>query len=370
MTFDPAAAESGPLSDICVLEVGSGTAARFAAHLFQLLGATVVRVAGPAAPFPGGTSRVWQQAEDLYLDTGKRIVDISTGSAEFTGLLRDSDIVIRGLDPAPPDGAPALRAEYDSWRACNERLIYLAMTPFGVTGPAASWPAGDIQAQAVSGWPTAVGFPEAAPLHLNYGVGPMLHGLHGVDAAMASLANRDDESPSEFIDVAAADVAAVSVSMYSGTYRMLGIPMRRTGYRAPGSAGRYPFTTWKCKDGLVLIIVRSEAEWARFLAMVGNPPWAQRERYQDLWAMAVVYPQELDDLLEPWLMAHTRDEIAELARAHSVALAPIRTVDEVMADEQFAYRKFFEPYGPDSTLLPGLPVVWTRTAASPTGDAG
>jgi crotonobetainyl-CoA:carnitine CoA-transferase CaiB-like acyl-CoA transferase len=355
--------EPGALSDVRVLEFGTGIAARFAAHVFSMLGANVVQVVEPgSAPvFADGPARVWQQAQDLYLNDGKQVVEYSSESAEFAELVRRSDIAVRGLDPAPPGGAPALRAEYERWRAYNDRIVYVAMSPFGVTGPAAAYPAGDIQAQALSGWPTAVGFPDAAPLHLNYGLGPMLHGLHGLDAVLASLVNRDDDSPSEFIDVAAADVTAVSVSMYRGTYRMLDLPMRRAGYRAPGSAGRYPFTTWNCKDGLVLIIVRSEAEWARFLAMVGNPAWADQDRYKDLWAMAVVYPQELDDLLAPWLMARTRDEIAELARQHSVALAPIRRVDEVLEDEQFAYRRFFKPYGPDGSMLPGLPVVWTRS---------
>jgi CoA:oxalate CoA-transferase len=353
------------LSDVRVLELGSGTAARFAAHVFQLLGASVVRIEeqASASVLPEGPSRTWQAAERLYLDTGKEVLDCPPGSDEFLGQVRSCDIVIRGLDPAPPNAAPTLRAEYESFLASNRQLIYLALTPFGVTGLAAAWPAGDIQAQALSGWPTAVGFPDAAPLHLNYGVGPMLHGLHGVDATIASLVSRDDDSPGEFIDVAAADVTAVSVSMYRGTYRMLDIPMRRSGYRAPGSAGRYPFTTWKCKDGLVLIIVRSEAEWARFLNMVGNPSWAGDARYKDLWAMAAVYPQELDDLLAPWLMARTREEIAEQARENGVPLAPVRTVDEAARDEQFAYRGFFQPYGPSGTPLPGLPVVWTRASA-------
>ncbi|MCW2622396.1 MAG: L-carnitine dehydratase [Frankiales bacterium] len=284
---------TGSLSDVRVLELGSGTAARFAGHVFQLLGATVVRIQDRASipELADDAARLWAAAEDLYLDTGKQILDCRPESDEYLDQVRGCDVVIRGLDPCPPDTAPTLRAEYESLRAYNPRLIYLALTPFGVTGPAASWPAGDIQAQALSGWPTAVGFPDAAPLHLNYGVGPMLHGLHGIDAAMASLVNRSDQSSSEFIDVAGADVTAVSVAMYSGTYRMLNIPMRRAGHRAPGSAGRYPFTTWKCKDGLVLIIVRSEAEWTRLLTMVGNPSWAKEDRYRDLWAMAVEYPR-------------------------------------------------------------------------------
>lgn len=366
MSRDIATNGLGALNDVRVLELGSGTASRFAAHVLQLMGASVVRITEPSssAELPDESSQVWAAAEDLYLDTGKQLVSCAYGSEEFLDHVRASDIVIHGLDPAPAGSAPALRDEYESLRAHNDKMIYLAMTPFGATGPAAGWPAGDIQAQALSGWPTAVGFPDAAPLHLNYGVGPMLHGLHGLDAAMASLANREPASPSEFVDVAAADVTAVSMAMYSGTYRMLDIPMRRSGYRAPGSAGRYPFTVWKCKDGLVLIIVRSEAEWARFLNMVGNPAWSEQERYQDLWAMAVVYPQELDDLLAPWLMAHTRDQIDELARENSVALAPIRRVDEVTADEQFIYRDFFEPYGAENVLLPGLPVVWTRSSTA------
>jgi crotonobetainyl-CoA:carnitine CoA-transferase CaiB-like acyl-CoA transferase len=94
-----------------------------------------------------------------------------------------------------------------------------------------------------------------------------------------------------------------------------------------------------CRDGYVCLIAREGRQWRRFLEVLGHPAWAEEPRYRDRRAMAEQYAEEVDALLAPWLMAHTKEEIFALCRAHRLPFAPVRTVAEVVADEQA--RAFF-----------------------------
>jgi crotonobetainyl-CoA:carnitine CoA-transferase CaiB-like acyl-CoA transferase len=91
------------------------------------------------------------------------------------------------------------------------------------------------------------------------------------------------------------------------------------------------------------MICRSSREFDSLLEMMGNPEWTQETRYRDLYAMAIEYPDEIDALVSPWLMEHTRDELLELAHRYAVPVAPVRSVEEVLADPQLRdARHFFD----------------------------
>jgi crotonobetainyl-CoA:carnitine CoA-transferase CaiB-like acyl-CoA transferase len=201
---------------------------------------------------------------------------------------------------------------------------------------------------------------------MNYGIGPLMQGLNAAGAAIAALLERGKGRGGEFVDVSEADVIAAAIRMYSLTYRFLEIPLKRNGLRAPGSSGRYPHTALPCKDGYISTICRSEQDWNRFLEMMGNPAWGDEPRYRDFYAMATQYPDEVDALIIPWLMEHTKDQIAELATKYKVPIAPLRTADEVIRDPQFAYRGFFRSYqaGDRIVIAPGQVAQWIRAEAT------
>ena len=248
-----------------------------------------------------------------------------------------------------------IRSEYESCRSVNEDIVYLALTPFGVRGFASQWAGTDLHAQSMSGWTYLVGNPGEAPLAMNYDIGALQLGIAGAGAAIAALLGRG-RSGGEFVDVSEADVVAAAMRMYSMTYLFLGIPLRRQGLRAPGSSGRYPHTLLPCKDGYISTICRSALDWDRFLEMMGRPDWAESPRYQDFYLMGTEYPDEVDALIVPWLMEHTKQELGELAAKFKVPLAPVHTVDEVLADPQLRHRNFFRhvPDGERDVRVPGL----------------
>src|SRR5699024_248824 len=112
---------------------------------------------------------------------------------------------------------------------------------------------------------------------------------------------------------------------------------------------------------------RSSRDWANMLTMLGHPQWSTRSRYQDMHGIAMEYPHEVDDLMQPWLMQRTREQILDLAQQHQLPIAPVRRIDELTQDEQFRFREFFETVVTDGVehVLPGRPWVETESATAP-----
>jgi crotonobetainyl-CoA:carnitine CoA-transferase CaiB-like acyl-CoA transferase len=194
---------------------------------------------------------------------------------------------------------------------------------------------------------------------MNYGVGALQLGLAGAGAALAAVLERG-AAGGDFVDVAESDVVAAAMRMYSLAYHFLQIPMTRQGLRAPGSSGRYPHTLLPCKDGYISTICRSQVDWDRLVEMLGNPAWAQEERYKDFFRMGTEYADEVDALIVPWLMERTKAELSDLAAQYRVPLGPVNTVDEVLRDVQLLDRDFFREVkdGDDRVLVPGMVAHW------------
>jgi crotonobetainyl-CoA:carnitine CoA-transferase CaiB-like acyl-CoA transferase len=348
------------LEGVRVLEYGTGIGVGYCGALLAGLGARVEKIATQKAADGPGPAGLRNRAEAIFLDADKTIIDEEVGGESFRRRFAEAKVVLRGYDPSEGE-APQIREEYERWRH-GDNLIFVAVTPFGVSGPASRWHGGDLQAQSLSGWTWITGMPGEAPLSMNYGIGALQHGLNAAGAAVAALLATGDGG-GEFVDVSEADVIAATMRMYSLVYRFLGIPLKRGGLRAPGSSGRYPHTVLPCKDGYISVICRSNQDWDRFLAMMGNPSWGDEPRYRDFYAMGTEYADEVDALVIPWLMERTKEELSALATEYKVPLAPVRTTKEVMRDPQFAYRHFFRwrTDGNTSIQVPGQVALWTAT---------
>lgn len=373
------------LKNIRVVEWGELISAAYCTKLLQEFGAQVDKVesaSGDSAraygPFPNDVPDPESSGIFVYLNSGKRsiVADVSTAAGMLTlhALLARADIFVTnqplalrrrlGLD------APALRARYPG-------LIVASLSVFGDTGPNANAPAQTIDAYAVSGTAWVIGEPGREPLIIPLLQADYLAGAHGASAAtMALIARRRHPSGrngklGETIDIASADIFAAAAGTNAMVYLYYGLQQwARAGRRAFASGGPYPYVILPCKDGAVCLIGRARQEWARLVQAMGQPDWTRNPRYQDLHAMGRDYPDEVDALITPWLLQHTRAELLKLAEKHGFPLAPLRNMSEVVASPQFAHREFFRqiPHaGREAITVPGVP--W-KTAGQPEAGPG
>lgn len=356
-----------PLEGLTVAQLGVSPAVSYCALLLRQFGARALVVApdhdtDPADPDGGSVSSGcgrYLAASDAFLNDGKERSRLSA-----TAVAAVADVVVRDRQGDPLGMDPP--SEHEFLLQHNPDLVYAVLSPFGAGGPWADQPGVDLTAQALGGMSAVIGYPDRQPLTVPYEIAGLSQGLHAAAAILARLLAPAGTRPTGPIDVATSDVIASYTRMYTLLYRFYGWPVIRAGHRAPGSGGRYPMTILPCRDGFVVLIGRSRRDWERYLDMIGRPAWTQEPKYKDPLAIAVDYADEIDAYLRDWLADYTREELTALAHQYGVALAPVRTISEVLADRQMAHRGFFQP-GRDSphVRLPGFPARFVRAGPTP-----
>lgn len=339
------------LSGISVVELGVTRAAAFAGKLMADAGATVTRFEFPGVDL-GTAARIYFHPRKTALPW--------EGTREMVGLLADADVLLTDLG----DGRLAeLGLDLEEVRGQHPRLAVVTMSP--ISGP---WDGGqgdacgELAMQATSGMMSMTGMPDREPLGIPYHLGCLQLGIHAAAAASAALFRRAAGHLAPTAHVVGADVLASYLRIYGAVSEYYDVDLRREGRRAPGSGGRYPFGLFPCADGYVAMIARSQRDWEGFVAMMGHPSWASEPRYQDMHAIAMEYPDELDALTNPWLMQRTRAELLSLAQEFALPMAPVRRIDELTEDVQLRFRGFFETVVIDGAeyVVPGRP--WTGPA--------
>jgi crotonobetainyl-CoA:carnitine CoA-transferase CaiB-like acyl-CoA transferase len=74
---------------------------------------------------------------------------------------------------------------------------------------------------------------------------------------------------------------------------------------------------------------------------MGNPEWANDPMFKDRIKVVDECPEKADALVEPWLMAHGKEEIYHLCQDNGVPAAPVRNVQDVANNEHLKVRKYF-----------------------------
>lgn len=339
----------GPLAGLRVVEVGEFISAPYAGKCFADLGAEVVKVEPPEGewarrhgPFLNDEPHPERSGLFLLLNTNKLGITLDlrreAGREILDRLLAQADLLIENLHP---DDAHSLGLAPEGVAHRFPRLVHVSITCFGHRSLWRSWRGHALQAGAAGGASVVIGEPGRAPLPFPASQPDYQGGINGACGGILALLAREKTGSGQHVDVATAEVMAFYGGITSPLYTETSLPWRRSGHRASGSGGYYPYTILPTKDGYLCLITRSGHPWKRFLDALGNPAWTRDPRYRDRAAMGREYPDEADALLVPYLREHTSADLQELCRRHAIPFAPVRTIEEVIECPQLAAREFF-----------------------------
>ena len=311
---------SQPHAGVRVVEYAdSGIAAAYAGWLLARMGAQVTRLT-TAAPLDAQSAATPVQLALEVLAEGKASRACPTGRDALAAVLAECDVFLCDT----PSALVAQAGPLQGIGARLPRLVLGVASTFGIDGPYAAHAGGSLDAQALAAMAWALGEPGRAPLSLPPGILEHQAGAMLAAGCLLALNVRDDCGSGRVVDVALADVLASYVAGNCRFYVHHGLQWQRSGRRASGSGGAYPFMILPCKDGAVCVCGRTREEWQRLVAAMGSPAWAAEPRFQDLRAMGTQYPDEVDALVAPWFAAHTKAELEAMALANSLIVAPLR----------------------------------------------
>ena len=133
-----------PFNGLKVIEYGENISAPYCAKLLAGLGAEVIKVENPGngdaarfnGPFPKDIPDIEKSGLFLSLNANKMGVTLNLnkkkGKEIFRRLIETADVLIENNAPGYME---SLGLGYDTLKEINPKLVMVAITPFGQTGP-------------------------------------------------------------------------------------------------------------------------------------------------------------------------------------------------------------------------------------------
>ena len=336
------------LSGLKVVEYGSFISAPYCTKLMADLGAEVIKVEEPGlgdesrryGPFPDDISHPERSGLFLYLNGNKLGTTLNvktrTGQKILRELLKDADVFV---ESNPPKKMADLKLDYAALGELNPRLIVTSITPFGQTGPYRDYKGYAINTAALGGQSMRTGEPDREPLAPALSQSHYQSGAMGSASTFGALFSRMSTGMGQHVDISEAEVWAtihLGLGVHLGVFE--GRKSIRAGHR---TISVYPWCILPCKDGYMCLIAIQGYQWKRFLEAMGSPEWMGDPRFRDRIVMAFEHADEVDSLVEAWLIEHTKEEIFEMCRQGQITFAPVRNLAEVAHTPHFEERKYF-----------------------------
>lgn len=345
----------------------------FTGALLANLGAEVVLLEEPEGsparhlpPFVADEPGVERSLQHLGFNRGKRSVVVDwtgpDGPSALDDLVAGADAVLmsgrpgdherRGL-PAPADLA-----------ARHPHVVVANVSGFGLTGPKASWVAGDLVCGAAGFQQSVTGDFDRPPLRTAV---PQVFLSAAADAAVGvliALAERESSGRGQLIDVAAQE-SWIWAGFYLAYSAPWGSPISHRCGAAPKTG---PLTTrfaFPTADGHVTITLMLGAAVGpftnRLVAWMAEEDRCPPDLAATDWASFDPFSEptrldRLNDAVGLFTAAKTREVLMTEARSRRLLLAPVLTLDDVLAAPQFEGRNLWRPVEVDdgrSVATPG-----------------
>jgi crotonobetainyl-CoA:carnitine CoA-transferase CaiB-like acyl-CoA transferase len=355
----PSGPEGGgelPLAGVRVLDLTSLFAGPFFTRVMGMFGAEVIHLESISRPDlyrmyslkQVGSDEDWCEWTPQFscCNTNKKdlTLDLQTerGRDLLLELVATCDVVVENFSTRVMEN---LRLDYDTLRGTRDDLIMVRMPGFGVDGPWRDVPAFAPIIEDAAGITWMTGYPDDKPQEAQ-SVGDPNAALHALTATLLALEHRRRTGKGACVEAsmvgAALNIAAEQVVEF-GAYGKL---LTRSGNRNPLAApqGLYR-SSEKDEHGVhdlwVAIATENDEQWSRLRRVLGDPEWA-RDAGLDHVDGRLDAHDLIDEHLDRWCAARTRDEIVDTLWSAGVPVAKVVAPHEQGAVEQLVERGFFE----------------------------
>jgi alpha-methylacyl-CoA racemase len=318
------------LQGITVLDLSTvGPAARAGRWLADY-GADVVKV---GAPTRAGAVQIEPVFYAYSAHRGMRRIRLDlkadAGREAFLRLAATADVVIESFRPGVVD---RLGIGFESVRAVNPGIVYCSTSGYGQDGPRGQWAGHDLNYLAVGGYLDCSGrSPEGGPALPGATIADSAGGgMHAVMSILAALVERQGTGEGRHLDVAVADGVLSLMSLYVEQHLATGdVP----GPRHDLLTGRYAcYDLYEASDGGWLSVAAIEPHfWRNLCGRLGHDELADAQ-------LDDARQDEIRAAFRARFKERTRDEWAAELGPADTCVAPVLTVAEAAADEQYAAR--------------------------------
>ena len=329
-----------PLVGVRVVDVSTSYAAPTATMYLADLGADVIKIERPGV---GDDTRGWgppfsqgESAWFLSANRGKRSVclDIASevGYEALMRLLGQADVFVQNVNPAKLD---KLGIDPSRLRARFPRLVYCAISGFGLTGPDSTTPGYDLIAQARSGLMSVTGAHGGNPQRVSTALSDVAAGTLAALAVSAALVRQQRTGEGELVDVSLLEADLAFMAPRIASY-LMGAPEPVPSGGTDSVLSVYqPFET---RDRPIVVAVGNDPMWKRFCAAVGLDDLESDDELESN-AGRVLHRERVIMAVADRLRTRSADDWLATLAASSIPCAPILSLSEVVAHPQVVARR-------------------------------
>mgnify|MGYP001373235834 CR=1 FL=1 len=338
------------LSGYRVLDLSDQKGA-YGGKLLADLGAEVIKIEAPAGdpvrlqpPFKDGLASRENSLYHAYMNANKQSVTLSLETADGRDLFRrmvgSADVV---YECYPPGYLAERGIGYDDLRRVKPDIVWVAVTPYGQTGPRRDWAGSDLVGWAAGGVLNGVGDPDRAPAwpasvaQLGY----LLAGVNAAAGVLLALRSRRVTGESQFVDISVQEaVAAITPEIGVPAFLDDLIPKERFGNRRRNVA---PSGLYACKDGYVAVIIVSPAHWVALAQWIREKVGVEDVTHEVF--ETIQQRRETAELLEQWTeeltLQYTKQEFFVEGQRRGIAITPVNTVADLLQDPHLEARGYW-----------------------------
>lgn len=330
--------QSGPLAGLKVIDMATSYAGPTASMYLADLGADVIKIERPGGdeargwgpPFVDGASAWFASANrnkrSIALDMRK-----PEARATLDRLLGDADVFMESFNPAKLEAlgiAPALI------RQRHPRLIYCALSGFGLDGPDSERPGYDLAAQARSGLMSVTGEAGGRPQRVSTALSDIVTGMCAALAISAAAVRQRTTGEGDLIDVSLLDSDLALMAPRIAAFLADDLEPAPSGGTDSVLA---VYQTFPTADRDLVVAIGNDDMWKRFCHTIGLAPMASDPRYSDN-AGRRTHRAHILPAITVRLLERPAAAWSNLLAAAGIPTSLVQTLSEVVTDPQVVAR--------------------------------
>ena len=319
-------------------------------------GGSLTRLRGPFTPDSNGNDKSLYWA--AYNSNKKGIslsLDTEAGRQILLSLVEQSDAILESFQPGYLD---SLNIGFRTFIKRNPQLVHTSMTPFGSTGPYASFVSTDLITSSMGGMPFVSGDQDRPPVRISFPQAELVAGSQAFAATVSALRHSRNSKNGQHVDVT--EQISVMWTLMNATPfpKLHGTDVKRAGaFRRRGPIdARHVF---KCADGHVSMNAQAKT-LSGFIAWMLEETEVEEEILSfdiDKWEIKIDSDRDGKDAtefkkveaaIENFLSKKSKTEIFERALSAGLLVAPCNTVEDIRQSPQLEARSFWiDVYHPE-----------------------
>lgn len=356
---------TGPLSGMRVLDIGTMVAGPVAATLMADLGAEVIKVEQPGrgdtlrhiGPFAEGES-LWWNVEGR----NKKSITLDLHHPEAQRILKDlvkhADVLVENFRPG------TLERWSLSWKdleKINPRLVMLSISGYGQTGPYAPRAGYDRMGLAFGGMMNITGYPDRPPVRPGTAVADYQTALFGAFGAMVALYQRDARGgKGQQVDLSLYEAIFRFTDVMVTAYEKLGLKRERMGNIHFAAA---PGDHFETSDGRYIVLtVSSDRMFARLCEVL--PEMAGDDRFTT-HSKRLANVEAANRIVAAWIKSLSVPEVCRILSEKGLAYSLIYSIEDIVEDPHYKARESIVTVDSPSLGQLKMPAAQPRFSGAP-----